>query len=379
MPTWIDEVIRIKGSKCLALMSAVCLMLASGCSSGEKSPASSGADTATTTSATSTQETVPETTGTADAAETNTTASAPSGQTATTKRPPAPLTATSTVAKKPIATTKEPTTTTSTAPKPGPRPTFAGPQGTQSFTNLTYNNAGGKMGDADGPAYCVYSQIGYNQASIDILLSELRHNLYRESDQLPLTAYLFLGVDVYDENGRFVNCFDAGLGFHTGKQKWVLFHNILKASPLQEKWYMSAKYLDDTHDYRLVLDTSQEDEWASLILYDLTAGGVEYDRDTFRTMYTRRDGSNTAFYQDYAIDFPEEVKYGTDKQPSTSWPEITLYNTDEGIYMKNLRVVGATLGGAALDRQADGESGGLARLYTKKNLLSGGAGQQSEF
>ena len=95
------------------------------------------------------------------------------------------------------------------------------------------------MGDADGPAYCVYSKIGYNRASIDILLSELRHNLYRESDMLPLTAYIFLGVDIYDANGQWVNCFDAGLGFHNGKQKWTLFHNILKVPPTQDKWYMS--------------------------------------------------------------------------------------------------------------------------------------------
>ena len=243
------------------------------------------------------------------------------------------------------ATQQSPEPTTS-AEKPRPRPTLAGPQGSQAFTNLTYNNAGGKMGDADGPAYCVYSKIGYNRASIDILLSELRHNLYRESDMLPLTAYIFLGVDIYDANGQWVNCFDAGLGFHNGKQKWTLFHNILKVPPTQDKWYMSGKYLDDTHDYRIVLDTSFKDDWAALIVYDLTEGGVEYDRATFRTLYTRKDGSNTAYLQDYALDFPDNVKYNTRGEPAgNDWPEITLYNTDENIYMKSLRIVGATLNG----------------------------------
>lgn len=102
-------------------------------------------------------------------------------------------------------------------------------------------------------------------------------------------------MDIYDANGQWVNCFDAGLGFHNGKQKWTLFHNILKVPPTQDKWYMSGKYLDDTHDYRIVLDTSFKDDWAALIVYDLTEGGVEYDRATFRTLYTRKDGSNTAY------------------------------------------------------------------------------------
>lgn len=217
------------------------------------------------------------------------------------------------------------------------------PQGNQSFSNLTHNNAGGKMGDCDGPAFCVYSKKGYNRASMDIVLSDLQMNVSRRSDQLSLTAYIFLGADVYDDDGSFVNCFDAGLGYDIVKRKWVLFYNILHVEPIQQKWYMSSKTLNEAHDYRLVLDTSQEDGWATMILYDLTTG-MEYDRTSFRTLHTRKDGRNTAYYQNYALDFPDNIKYDTNGQPSGSnWPEITLYNTDQNVYMKNLKVLNVTI------------------------------------
>lgn len=248
-----------------------------------------------------------------------------------------------TEATKTIETTAatEATAATTTA---YPRPTHGEPQGDRFFSNLTHNNAGGKMGDCDGPAFCVYSKKGYNRASMDILLSDLQLNVSRRSDGLSLTAYIFLGVDVYDDSGRFVNCFDAGLGYDIGKQKWVLFYNILHVEPIQQKWYMSSRALDTTHDYRLVLDTSQEDGWATMILYDLTAGGAEYDRASFRTLHTRKDGHNTVYYQDYALDFPDNVKYDTGGQPAGSnWPEITLYNTDENVYMKNLKILNVTI------------------------------------
>ena len=43
--------------------------------------------------------------------------------------------------------------------------------GTETFSNLTLANGSNKMGDADWPAYCVYSKKGYNKASMDIELS----------------------------------------------------------------------------------------------------------------------------------------------------------------------------------------------------------------
>lgn len=181
-----------------ALLAAVSLALSltAGCArEGTPSSAplsSTGAATACSVSAAGTSAaTLVQTTASAKRITTTT------GQTARTTKEDTTMTNTT-------ATQHSPEPTTS-AEKPRPRPTLAGPQGSQAFTNLTYNNAGGKMGDADGPAYCVYSKIGYNRASIDILLSELRHNLYRESDMLPLTAYIFLGVDIYDANGQWVS------------------------------------------------------------------------------------------------------------------------------------------------------------------------------
>lgn len=265
----------------------------------------------------------------------------------TTRRPTAARTSARTTSGKSViyVPTMEKTQATTTT-RSRPRPTLAGPSGSESFTNLTYDNAGGKMGDNDGPAYCAYSKIGYNSASLDILLSELQMNVFRESDLLPLTAYIFLGMDVYDDNGAWINCFDAGLGYNTGKQKWVLFFNIYDAPPTQNKWYMSGKYLDDTHDYRITLDTDKDPGWATLAVYDLTDGGREYDSVTFQTRGTKTDGSNTAFYQDYALDFPDNVKYNTSGKPvKNNWQEITLYNTDENVYMKNLKIVGAKLNG----------------------------------
>lgn len=244
------------------------------------------------------------------------------------------------------AATQNKTQAPATTTRPKPRPTLAGPNGKEAFTNLTFDNGGGKCGDADGPAYMVYSKVGYRKASMDILLSGVEMNVFRESDLLPLTAYIFLGVDVYDEGGAWINCFDAGLGYHTGKQKWTLFHNIYDVPLTQNKWYMSSKYLDETHDYRIVLDTSQNAGWAALTVYDLTEGGREHDSVIFQTKGTKTDGSNTAFLQDYALDFPDNVKYNTSGRPvKNNWQEITLYNTDENVYMRNIQIVNATLDG----------------------------------
>lgn len=240
------------------------------------------------------------------------------------------------------AATQKPTTTT----KAGPRPTIAGPAGSEILDNLTYDNAGRPMGDNDGPAYLVSSKRGYNVCSIDVILSEVDVQIYRRSDNRYIIAYIFLGLDITDANGYWKNNLDAGLRYDsTGK--WHLFHSIVDVSaPNQSKWYESRVGLDPTHDYRLTLDSSRNDGWATLTAYDLTEGGKAVDSVEFQARYAKKDGSNTAFYQDYALDFPEDTKYTTDGVASKSnWPEITLYNTDEGVYMKNLQIVNATLNG----------------------------------
>lgn len=239
-------------------------------------------------------------------------------------------------------TTKTPTTTT----KPGPRPTLAGPTGQEAFTNLTFDNGSGKCGDADGPAYMVYSKIGYNQASMDILLSGIDLQLHRKSDNKALTAYIFFGIDIYDDNGSWKNCLDAGLK-NDSRGKWHLVHNLFDASPGQAKWYESRIELDDTHDYRLTLDSSKSNGWATLSVYDLTEGGRLADSVEFQARYAKKDGSNTAYLQDYALDYPDDVKFDTHGNAvESNWQEITLYNTDENLYMKNIQVVNIRLNGA---------------------------------
>ena len=55
------------------------------------------------------------------------------------------------------------------------------PENATLVTNLDYTNTG-KMGDNDGPAVCVYAPEGYNKATLDIRMSEIRINTKRKSD-----------------------------------------------------------------------------------------------------------------------------------------------------------------------------------------------------
>ena len=336
----------MKGIKWLALVGAVCLLLIPGCSPGGKGPAVSTADT--TASAVSTQETEPETTGTVDGSEADTTDSEPSEGTATKERPSA--------TKKPMAmnnpattsavTTRSVTTPQSapqTTPRTTPQTTLDGPKGESQMDNLTYDNAGRFMGDNDGPAYVVYSQKGYNRASMNILLGDAQVQIHRKSDERFIVAYAFLGMDIHDgETGQWRNCLDAGLRY-CETEKWHLFYNLYDATADQARWYESRINLDPTHTYRLTLDASQNNGWATLTAYDLTVN-KEADSVLLQARYAKKDGSNVSFYQDYALDFPVGVKLTTQGVPSENdWEEITLYNTDEGMYLKNLRIVGVTL------------------------------------
>ena len=209
--------------------------------------------------------------------------------------------------------------------------------GEESFSNLTFSNGDGKMGDQDGPAYCVYSERGVQAASMEIELSQLELQIYRE-DGAHVNAYIFLGVDVYDaQDGYWKNCADAGL-VYSGEDGWHVFYNLYSSSdPNASTWYESDIRLRDDHDYRLVLDSSQKDERAVLSVFDLTTGN-RVDRAIIELQYAKADGSNTAYLTDFALDFPEDTKQGVDGQPSEDWIDITLGNTDRGIYMRNLRV-----------------------------------------
>ena len=62
------------------------------------------------------------------------------------------------------------------------------------------------------------------------------------------------------------------------------------------------------------------------------------------------DGSNTAYYQNFALDFPDDLKVGADGKPGVSydaadWPASVLYSSDEGLHMQNINVTDARLCG----------------------------------
>lgn len=213
----------------------------------------------------------------------------------------------------------------------------------KSKTNLGFKNSGRYQGDNDGPAYVIYSKIGYNKASFEFHMSQAKVNMRRKSDQRWTNSYIFLGIDVYDENQKFLNCIDAGFCYSGGVQNWHLFYNLLNTTQ-GESWYESSVVLDETHDYKLILDCSEKDGAARLIIVDITADNQIVDSAEFEVMYAKKDGSNLSMYQDFAIDFPEDIKRNRAGEYSQDdWEEITLYNTDEGIYLNNIVIHDAKL------------------------------------
>ncbi|HAN20113.1 MAG: hypothetical protein A2Y15_05470 [Clostridiales bacterium GWF2_36_10] len=212
------------------------------------------------------------------------------------------------------------------------------------MTNLNYDNGSGKMGDTDGPAYAVYSKKGFNKASIDINISQIDLNNVRESDGKYVNAYMFLGMDIFNSSGNWVNCLDTGFCYSGVNGSWHLFYNLYTTETQGiNKWYESKVKLDSTHDYRLTLDSSAQNSRATVTIYDITTKKV-VDSKEFESAYSLADGSNTSYLQNYALDYPKEVKYDTNGKPSENdFVEITLYNTDQGIYMNNLTVENAKL------------------------------------
>ncbi len=211
------------------------------------------------------------------------------------------------------------------------------PEGSTVITNRNYDNGGGKMGDNDGPAYCVYSKIGYNKASMDIAVDKIKINTIRRTDGKFVNAYIFLGCDVY--NGAWwANCFDTGLCYSGKNPAWHLFYNIYKpAGDGEATWYESKVKLSPEHSYTLTLDTSLADEMATLTIYDLTLDKIA-DSVTFSVYGMKADGSNTSYLMDFALDYPPNTKLDTSGNASEDFVEITLYNTDEDLYMQNILV-----------------------------------------
>jgi uncharacterized lipoprotein NlpE involved in copper resistance len=217
----------------------------------------------------------------------------------------------------------------------------------QSVTNLTWENSGNKVGDNDGPSYVVYSKKGYNKASVDVAVSKIKTNLVRKSDKKSLNAYAFLGIDVYSKNDQWQNCADAGLVCTGNNGKWHAFANRYMAAPEDNTWWESSINLDAGHDYQIILDSSQNKEQFILTIIDVTDGNKQIESKTFDLYYAKADGSNTAYYQNYAMDFPEDVRKDINQDDTVDWEKITQYNTNEDLYTKNIRISNAKLSNAS--------------------------------
>ncbi len=229
--------------------------------------------------------------------------------------------------------------------------------GTEAFDSTTFSNGDGKMGDADGPAYCVYSVRGTQGAEMEVELSQAEVGIYRE-DGRHVNAYVFLGADVYDPDGGYwINCADAGL-VYSDRAGWHLFYNLYSVEDPENTptWYESARHLRPDRDYRLTLRSDEKDGTAVLTVTDLTTGKAA-DRATFELRGAKADGSNTAYLTDFALDYPDDVKQGPDGAPSDDWVQITLGNTDRGLYLRNLRVKNCGL-------LRDGETVGWSEALT---------------
>jgi hypothetical protein len=191
----------------------------------------------------------------------------------------------------------------------------------------------------------LYSKTGFNQATFNISLKDIESNLVRKSDGKEVASYLFLGVDVY-ENGQWINCADAGLCL-VGNGKWHAFVN--RYQPDSEQWYIdntwweSSVNLNSEHEYQLLLKTSELDEKMTLSLIDITDGNKQADSKTVDLRYAKKDGSNTRYYRDLAIDFPPEVCRDEQGNPTDDWIEIIKYNTDENLYVRNVHCSDARL------------------------------------
>lgn len=191
-------------------------------------------------------------------------------------------------------------------------------------TNLSYTNPG-KMGDNDGPAVCVYAKPGYFRASLDIAvtISECR----------PCARTAGLSTRTFSSASIFwmrappgSTASTQGLVRSGRNGAWHLFYNVYATPEGKSAWYESSVKLSADSDYRLVLDTSKEDEKAILSVYEIGSERL-IDSVSFSAADMLCDGSNTAYYQNFALDFPDDLKVGADGKPGVSydaadWPAM---------------------------------------------------------
>lgn len=198
--------------------------------------------------------------------------------------------------------------------------------------SLTYTNDG-KMGDLDGPAFAVYSNIGYNGASctVDLANAQLQRVL---PDGRFINAYAFFGIDVYSGEW-WQNCVDVGFCRSGKTGRWHLFYNMFEPLNADTRtWYESSKNLpDDIYDVTFAMEGDQH--------VRLTVTGRNKGRtDTVlvEVKGAKADGSNTAFLFNAALDYPPDTLVDREGNYCTDYAEVTLANTDLGLYFRNLYV-----------------------------------------
>lgn len=203
--------------------------------------------------------------------------------------------------------------------------------------SLTYTNPG-RMGDLDGPAFAVYSKVGYNGASavLDLQSAHLGRVL---PDGRFVNAYAFFGVDVY-AGEWWQNCVDVGFCRSGRTGRWHLFYNMYEPlNPDTPTWYESSVSLpDDVYDMQFILE---RDNYVRL-----TVKGRNRNRtDTVlvEVKGAKADGSNTAFLFNAALDYPPDTLVDREGKPCEDFGEITLAHSDKGLCFCSLRVSELTL------------------------------------
>lgn len=209
---------------------------------------------------------------------------------------------------------------------------------TKKLTSLDYKN-NGKMGDIDGPAFAVYSNRGYNGASVvvDIANSEIQTKL---PDGRFVNGYMFLGADVFSGD-YWVNCFDAGLCWSGVSGGWHVFYNVYETvNENTPSWYESTKILPKNGRYRMTLKLI-EDERAELVVEGINNNFK--DSVKIEIKGAKKSGSNTGMLFNVALDYPPNTKVDEKGSPCDDWTTITLANSDKGLYFRKLQATELTL------------------------------------
>jgi hypothetical protein len=224
--------------------------------------------------------------------------------------------------------------------------------GRKIISSADYVNLG-RMADVDGPAFAVYSKTGYSGASASLDLASMEINTLMPNKKF-INGYAFFGIDVYaGTSSQWLNCIDVGHCWSGREGGWHVFYNIYeRLNEGTPTWYESNIILpsDDIYDMSL---TIVEENYALFTIKGRTNGATDEVRVEVKG--AAADGHNTALLFNAALDYPPNTKIGTDGKRSEDFVDITLANTDKGLYMRNIIVEDLTLyqGDAAVEWTSD--------------------------